>query len=84
MLQEARGGDQEEGDGKRADNPGQLRPRSCRFRHRGARRTAADWKSLEKSGGEVCGAESNHFLIGIDRSAKPRSVRARQDAGVGE
>ena len=58
MLQEARSGDQEEGDGKRAHNPGQLRPRSRRFRHRSARRTAADGKSLEKSGGEVCGAES--------------------------
>ena len=69
--------------GQRADDAGQLRPRSRGFRYRSARRAAADGKPLEKSGGEVDG-RSNHFLIRIDRLAKPRGVRTRQDAGVGE
>ena len=84
MLQEARCGDQEEGDGKRAHNPGQLRPRSRRFGYGSARRTAADGKTLKEAGGQIGGAEADHFLIRIDMLMGARRIGAREHTRIGE
>ena len=80
MLQETGRDEQQEGHGDGADDAGQLRACSRRFRDGRAGRTTADRKSLEESCGEICGAKTDHFLIGIDWVAKPCGVCAREDA----
>src|SRR4029453_8325256 len=45
---------------------------------------AADRKSLKKARGKIGSAQTDHFLIRIDRRAGLGGVRPRQDAGVRE
>ena len=75
---------QQQGYGERADDAGHLRLGARGLRNRRARRAAADRKALEESGGEVGCAQPHHLLVGVDISAGPRRVGARQHAGVGE
>ncbi|MNZ79064.1 hypothetical protein D3C78_976580 [compost metagenome] len=67
-----------------ADHPGQLGLGASRLGHRRARGAAADGKALEQSGGQVGGAQADHFLVGVDLGLGARGVGARQHAGVGE
>ena len=80
MLQEIGSSHQQRGNAQGADDTGELGLRAGRFRHRGARRAAADRKALEKSGGEIGGAQPNHLLVGIDvagRAARRMRGKAR-------
>ena len=84
MLQQVRRHQQQQGHAERADDAGQLGSGARGLGHRRARRTAADRKALEESGGQVGGAEADHLLVGIDIGARSRRIGARQHAGVGE
>ena len=68
----------------RADHAGQLRLGARRFRHRGARRAAADREALEQPRGHVRRTERNELLVLVDLVAAAQGEGARQHAGVGE
>ena len=84
ILQQIRRNHQEQGYSQRADDSGHLGSGAGGLGHRGTRRTAANWKSLKESGGEVGGAEPDHFLVRVDINTSPRRIDARKHAGVSE
>ena len=84
MLEQVRRHHQQQGNGERADDSGQLRSGARGLGHGRARRTAADRKALKESGGQIGGAEPHHLLVGVDIRAGPRRIGAREHAGVGE
>ena len=84
MLEQRGRKQQQQRDGERAHDAGQLRPGARRLGDRCARRAAADREALKEGGGEVGDAEAHHLLVRIDRCAQTRRVGSREHARVGE
>ena len=88
MLQQVGRDDQQQRDGQRAHDAGQLRPGAGGFGHRRARRAAADRKALEEPGSEVGerrvrpspGSDRRACATAPHRCAKARSCRRTKRA----
>ncbi|MNN11378.1 hypothetical protein D3C81_1243350 [compost metagenome] len=84
MLQQVGAEQQQQRHAHGAEHAGELGLGTGRLGHRGARGAAADGKALEQPGGQVGGAQADHFLVGVDLGLRARGIGARQHAGVGE
>jgi hypothetical protein len=69
VLEEARGGHQQQGDGDGADQGGDLGAGAGGHGHRGPGGAAGDGEALEEAGGQVGRAEGAELLVGVDRLA---------------
>ena len=92
VAQQAGDEEQDQHDGARADQAGQLGLGPGLLGHRGARAARADRKALEEAGGEVGRADADHLPLAVDLLAAdaprtttpwrwcPRARRARSRA----
>ena len=70
MLEKVWSDQQKDGDGKCANDASQLGTGSGGFCNRSTRTAAADRKPLKKASCQICGAETHHFLVGIDMGSQ--------------
>ena len=75
---------QQQGDGERAHDSGELSPGARGLGHRRARRAAADREALKEARRDVGDPEAHHLLVRVDRCPQTRRIGSREYARVGE